>query len=647
MSDSMYLTGNPVPSADPRDRWDNGISLDEFVSGGLEAITTRTGKSIYTLAYLNRMLTQAKGQIDSAVSGVNTEAAKAKADMQATAAALGNDLNNKKFSTYALMLKAPQTRDGVVAVVDADPDANLNGWYSWDNTGKKWVRFLDQPAMSSVLNLRVPSISAPSVKMLPLIISGKKVVLWLDEGRVDGANLRETVISAARKLIPEIQPNKGAVPLMTNDYGQVIAWIREGRFEAAGLTPVEKVVTRTKNASPLSVPLITNDSGQVIAWIREGTFDAVGLKQAVSLAAQAAIDAQAAKNPIKVTDGSSLYAYRAKIAKALGGSGSARVIFTGDSWTEHLNETAQPLASALYKAYGQAGTGWVGMDADEGGATSTKSQLLNSARLVKSGFTLLDMSPTECNSLDGHAATATGTAATIKITNLKTQSLTWYYKDGDGTFRYSVDGGEPVSVVGGGTGLRKSVEISGLSDEPHAITFDLVGNTGTVTIYGGMALRSSVGVEFSKAGNGGSTAVQWQGLAPFVQAYSSELKPDAVFIILGTNDLNQNIGKAAFKAGLQSMVDAYKAGSPHCAIVLVTPTRGYSTLDLGLMASYAEAMLEISKATANVEFINLNSFMPPRIVTNDMGLWADNAHLSENGGRFVTGLLMKNFLLTN
>ena len=62
------------------------------------------------------------------------------------------------------------------------------------------------------------------------------------------------------------------------------------------------------------------------------------------------------------------------------------------------------------------------------------------------------------------------------------------------------------------------------------------------------------------------------------------------------------------------------------------------------MSSYAEAMHEVSRDVAGVEYINLNEFMPPRVVTDQMGLWADHNHLSEVGGRFVADLLMKYFL---
>ena len=389
------------------------------------------------------------------------------------------------------------------------------------------------------------------------------------------------------------------------------------------------------------------EAGQVVAWMKDGRFNAAGLQATIAELIQPSLASYQLKTQPKVTDGAGLFSYRGKIANALGGNGIARVVFTGDSWTEHLAETAQPLSKALYDAYGQSGQGWIGMDADEGGAASTLSQLLNGARLIKSsGWTLADMSLVT-DSLDGHAAVATGTTATIAITNLKTQSLKWYYKDGDGAFRYTVDDGSPVTVTCGNTGTRKSIDLAGLTDVAHSIVFDLIGNSGTVTMYGGMPTRTSPGVEFSKAGNGGSTAVQWKVIAPYIQAYANELKPDVAIVILGTNDNRQNISKTDFKSGVQALANAYRVGSPNCCVVLVTPTMGGSTPDLGLMAGYAEAMYEISQATPGVEFLNLNAFMPPRIISDAMGMWADSNHLSEAGGRFVTGLLMKYFLTTN
>lgn len=474
-----------------------------------------------------------------------------------------------------------------------------------------------------------------------------QVAIWLENGLLAAlglsSELKETVI---KDFITRASANPNMIPLMATAFGQVVTWLENGRFNAAGLAytirDVFQEVVRSGNYSPNMLPLVFTEAGQVPLWMENGRFNATGLDSKISEAVQRALTAIQPK--IKVTDGSSLYSYRAKIAAALGGAGTARVVMTGDSWTEHLAETAQPLSQALYAAFGQAGNGWFGVRAD---VSNPVAQLLNGAVLSKTGtWTLYDLAEGVSDALDGHAISATGTTETITVANLKTQGFDWYYKDGDGTFRYTIDGGTPVVVAGGNTGLRTKVSVTGLADTVHTIVFDLVGNTGTVMMYGGLATRTTPGVELSKAGNGGSTAPEWQRCAPFVQKYAAELLPDLAIIILGTNDRNAGIAKAAFKAGVQALVNAYRTGSPNCSVILITPTLSGTLTDLGLIGDYADAMREIAASTPLVEFIDLNSFMPPRTTLLSYGMWSDTVHLSEIGGRYVTGLLMKYFLKT-
>lgn len=557
-------------------------------------------------------------------------------------------LSSGVFDTVALGLKNTLKN----AYFSVPSNSAADSLILYKNNGASAAEVTRYPSVELVneIGRRFLTPSNLAASRVPLVATEQgQVAVWLEDGLLMAPNLAPALRDTLTKefLSRSSGLNSLMLPLMVNDAGQVVLWLENGRLNGAGLsTSVRQVVgevVKSSTYNPAMLPLMTAESGQVVAWLNEGRFNAAGLHSTV----KDLILANLPKTQPKFTDGSNLSAYRAKIANALGGNGIARVILTGDSWTEHLAETPQPLSRALYEAYGQSGQGWIGMDADEGGATSTKSQLLNGARLVKSsGWTLADMTLVT-DSLDGHAAVATGTAATISITGLKTQALKWYYKDGDGTFRYSVDGGTPVVVTCGNTGIRKSFDITGLTDTAHSITFDLVGNAGTVTMYGGMPTRTAAGIEFSKAGNGGSTAVQWKVIAPYIQGYASELKPDLAIIILGTNDKNQNISKVDFKSGIQALVNAYRTGSPDCCVILVTPTLSGSTLDLGLLAGYAEAMYEVCQSTAGVEFLNLNAFMPPRATSNAMGLWTDSAHLSEAGGRFVTGLLMKYFLKTN
>ncbi len=588
-----YNTNNPVPSSSPFDLFDNSENFDEGMNSTADTFRGRRGQNLYTWSFFHRLTASALAQINvtigEAQTAVNNAADAAIAEMEETAAALGDDLNNKHYLTYAEMVADPQTRDAVVAVVDADDDPDLNGWYSWGLSVGQWQRFVDQPVLESGLEKKVPAVEGISNKLVPLMFNDQgQVVLWLENGRIKAAGFEKSVLESTQKIVTAGAYSSSMMPLMLNDKKQVVAWLKGGVFDAAGL--------------------------------------AKRIKDSIAVAANH-----------KYSDSSTMWAYRARAASALTSGGIAKVVITGDSWTENTNEIPANLAASLYATFGQSGQGWV--------TVNTRYQL-NGVQMIRTGFTLADMTP-DCDALDGHAVSATGTAATLSLTGLKTESLRWYYKDGDGSFRYSVDGGAATVVSGGGTGTRKYIDITGLSDAVHAIAFDLVGNSGTVTFFGGMATRSASGIELSKAGNGGSTAVQWQSIAPYVQNYATEYKPDAVIVILGTNDLNQSITKASFKAGIQALVNAYKAGSPNCSIILVTPIRAQSTTDLGLIAKYAEATYEISQATANVEFINLNAFMPPRILSSTLGMWVDDLHLSVPGGKFVADLLMKYFFKNN
>ena len=57
---TTYNTGNPVPSADARDRYDNSQTLDEVVNGDSESYATRTGKQVISLGGMNSRFNDAQ-----------------------------------------------------------------------------------------------------------------------------------------------------------------------------------------------------------------------------------------------------------------------------------------------------------------------------------------------------------------------------------------------------------------------------------------------------------------------------------------------------------------------------------------------------------------------------------------------------------
>lgn len=59
---TTYNTGNPVPSADARDRYDNSQTLDEVVNGDSASYETRTGKQVISLGGMNSRFNNAQDE---------------------------------------------------------------------------------------------------------------------------------------------------------------------------------------------------------------------------------------------------------------------------------------------------------------------------------------------------------------------------------------------------------------------------------------------------------------------------------------------------------------------------------------------------------------------------------------------------------
>lgn len=146
-------TLNPMPSSNPLDFFDNSENLDLGMNSTAETFfLDRFGRPRNTYQAFHNLVINAKNEVAPTVAAakeaVNAVRDDAIEEMQETAADLGADLNNKHASTYAQLAVMTQNRDGVVGVVDADPDQSKNGWYYWNNATKVWMRFQNQPVFT-------------------------------------------------------------------------------------------------------------------------------------------------------------------------------------------------------------------------------------------------------------------------------------------------------------------------------------------------------------------------------------------------------------------------------------------------------------------------------------------------------------------
>ncbi len=341
------------------------------------------------------------------------------------------------------------------------------------------------------------------------------------------------------------------------------------------------------------------------------------------------------------SSGAGMFAARAKLAAlAQGASGvTSRIVLTGDSWIER-DTIADPFSAVLHDKYGRGADGFISLSQTIGEP--------GSVGLALSGFTVNDVTaqrgaPKAYYGPSGDYIEATGTAATARISGLKCETLNIYYWDGDGTFRYRIDGGAWSDVVGGNTGAPAKVSVSGLDGANHLLEIDLASNTGTVRLTNLYATGMD-GVEVSKIGNAEARATDFalfidNAMSAFVLA---DIAPQAVCICLGTNDVSANVGLTAFRNGLAGIAAAYRAAYANCGAVLAVAPQSSRT-GAQTNAGYHATSVETASATDLVEYIDLVSLFGPYAARTTPGVWQDDSHLNTSGGRLWASHIINTF----
>ena len=507
--------------------------------------------------------------------------------------------------------------------------------------------------VGSTTYYRSPDDSALAIEVMnvggTLTATGRKMPSQqaVDEAS-DSANL-------ALDRVPEETVMPALVPVVRDMEGKVPVWLKDGDFDTRGVTdefsdkvagkgtaiPAALAMLPSEVVSPQQVPLFRDAAGNVPVYLVDGKLAAYGVDSSLINLIYAGLQGLFQPN-MKFTDGRSAWRWRvAKSKYKLLVGAKLKVGFTGDSWTEK-RAIPQMMANILYSEYSKAGEGWINF-------ASANGDTLNGMSFNISGWTTYDASettaePTYGCALDGLCLYATGTAARITLNAFNATSLSIYFKDTAGVFRYTIDGGTPVVVTGAGPGNVTKVDVTGLSSTgTHQLVIDLTGNTDTVVIYGVYASISSNGVEIQKFGNANITADGYTKVLSNISYFAQQLNPDIIFMIIGTNDYRLGRTLSNFYTALTSWVQAYKAALPDTALVLIAPAQCNATGSYPL-ASYRDIMRKV--ATENgAEFYSLFDDFPASWTTaNGYGLWNDALHLNNNGADFLSRQLYKYFL---
>ncbi|HCI4583705.1 SGNH/GDSL hydrolase family protein [Klebsiella sp. JB_Kp008] len=459
----------------------------------------------------------------------------------------------------------------------------------------------------------------------------------------------------ALERVPEEKVMPALVPVVRDMAGNVPIYLENGELDAKGVTgsfsdkvagkgtviPTLAEMVQKEKISPQLVPLFKDDAGMVPVYLVDGRLAVKGIDSSFVDLVYAALIGLFQPNQ-KYTDARTAWRWRtAKTKYKLSVTSKLKVGFTGDSWTEK-KAIPQMMANILYFEYSKAGEGWINF-------ASANGDTLNGMSFNISGWTTYDASettaaPTYGCALDGLCLYATGTAARITLNAVSATSLSIYFKDTAGVFRYTIDGGTPIVVTGAGTGNITKVDITGLSATgTHQLVIDLTGNADTVVIYGVYASISSNGVEIQKFGNSNITADGYTKVLSYIPYFAQQLNPDIIFMIIGTNDYRLGKTLATFYTALTAWVSAYKTALPDTALVLIAPPQCNASGSYPL-TSYRDIMRKV--ATENsCEFFSLYDDFPSSYATaNSYGLWNDALHLNNNGADVLSRQLYKYFL---
>jgi uncharacterized protein (TIGR03437 family) len=326
-----------------------------------------------------------------------------------------------------------------------------------------------------------------------------------------------------------------------------------------------------------------------------------------------------------------LPAWESRIAKLQKtNAGPVTVAFIGDSWTANDLITG-PLRTALQARFGNAGIGYVPFDNSDSSTplpgvvkktTGVWSEVANLSRTF--GLNVRHVTSSDTLSPASKQITAVGSEFVIHYEAVA----------GGGTFQYAIDNGPWTSVATGAPSNTYRMESSGgLSPGTHALTIRVTaaGSAG-VSLMGVDCRLETPGIRLHRIGSGGAKATNYASVsAANWEAGLRGLAPDIVVLLLGTNDMSNNVAPKTVTDALVEMTRRIRSAAPAADIVLATPSDNGMTGRASPMSDYAAAIQGAAAATGTA-FLDFYTRMGPYAAANAQGLYYGDAHVNKNGG---------------
>ncbi|WP_210130222.1 SGNH/GDSL hydrolase family protein [Staphylococcus sp. GDX8P54P] len=348
------------------------------------------------------------------------------------------------------------------------------------------------------------------------------------------------------------------------------------------------------------------------------------------------------KDDLSVYGKFNLKTYVADVAKAQNPKINNRleIAFIGDSWVEggefrKGERLTLPLKDKISNIYGDGGIGFVSFANNHVG-----NGLVNVS--LNGNWTQYDDSKyniEQSKGLDSAMVESSTAGDSIKVTFNEELDFYEIHTLNTGQWRYNVDDGDWVTI----DASKQEVTPIDLKLGKHTINIEIVSDK--VTFIGSYAYKGDKGVVVHKIGNGGLKAKHIESTDR--DNYIKQLKrcrANTFGVLLGTNDMAQNISPEEHKKSMQEVIERIKTAKPYASIFLITPSGNNLSNTQYSMKEYAKVQIELAKDN-NLGYISLLECLGDFNITNANELmFKDGIHPNASGGFAISNLVYDRLL---
>lgn len=338
-----------------------------------------------------------------------------------------------------------------------------------------------------------------------------------------------------------------------------------------------------------------------------------------------------------------LKTYVADISKQLNPDATTRaeIAIIGDSWVQggefkSGDRLTRPLRDRMVKKYSDGGIGFVGLANNHFGNGTVTVALTGDWKHYDEAKWNIEQS----KGIDSAMVESETVGDGIKVQFFEDVDYYEIHTLNTGSYRYNVDGGSWTTVD---TTSKEVTEIP-LTLGKHIINIEIV--SGKVTFVGSYAYKGKKGVVIHKIGNGGLKAshIASTDRTNWVKQLK-RCKANTFGILLGTNDMAQNVPIADHERDMKEVISRIKEAKPLASIFLISPSGNkYDNTVLHTIKNYSDKQYQISKEL-DIAYVSLYRALGDFATTNANGLmYKDGVHPNKNGGYAISNVVYDRLL---